>query len=106
MQEELSVLLTDVHQHKRNLEELFSKLVNNKSRIAVSATCQESCHPGSLVSHTAPGAALLLVLPSLPPLLLFSPPWEGREGLSPTLSPEAYVLHGTLGLNLAPFREG
>ncbi|KFR16944.1 E3 ubiquitin-protein ligase TRIM50, partial [Opisthocomus hoazin] len=33
-QEELSVLLTDVHQYKRNLDELFSKLINNKSRIA------------------------------------------------------------------------
>ncbi|NXS48032.1 TRI50 ligase, partial [Balaeniceps rex] len=34
MKEELSVLLTDVHQYKRNLDEHFSKLINNKSRIA------------------------------------------------------------------------
>ncbi|XP_009463121.1 PREDICTED: E3 ubiquitin-protein ligase TRIM50 [Nipponia nippon] len=34
MKEELSVLLTDVHQCKRNLDEHFSKLINNKSRIA------------------------------------------------------------------------
>ncbi|XP_009949449.1 PREDICTED: LOW QUALITY PROTEIN: E3 ubiquitin-protein ligase TRIM50-like, partial [Leptosomus discolor] len=34
MKEELSVLLTDVHQYKRNLDEQFSKLINNKSRIA------------------------------------------------------------------------
>lgn len=36
------MLLTDVHQYKRNLDEHFSKLINNKSRIAVSATCQGS----------------------------------------------------------------
>ncbi|NXC16091.1 TRI50 ligase, partial [Corythaeola cristata] len=34
MKEELSVLLTDVHQYKKNLDEHFSKLINNKSRIA------------------------------------------------------------------------
>ncbi|XP_064893399.1 E3 ubiquitin-protein ligase TRIM50 isoform X2 [Columba livia] len=34
MKEELSVLLTDVQQYKRNLDEHFSKLINNKSRIA------------------------------------------------------------------------
>uniref|UniRef100_A0A8B9MWR9 Tripartite motif containing 50 n=1 Tax=Accipiter nisus TaxID=211598 RepID=A0A8B9MWR9_9AVES len=34
MKEELSVLLTDVHQYKRNLDEHFNKLINNKSRIA------------------------------------------------------------------------
>ncbi|XP_061868550.1 E3 ubiquitin-protein ligase TRIM50 isoform X3 [Colius striatus] len=33
MKEELSVLLTDIHQYKRNLDEHFSKLINNKSRI-------------------------------------------------------------------------
>ncbi|XP_009998511.1 PREDICTED: E3 ubiquitin-protein ligase TRIM50 [Chaetura pelagica] len=33
MKEELSVLLTDVRQYKRNLDEHFSKLINNKSRI-------------------------------------------------------------------------
>lgn len=44
-QEELSVLLTDVHQYKRNLDEHFNKLINNKSRIAVSAMCQGSLCP-------------------------------------------------------------
>ncbi|NWI16116.1 TRI50 ligase, partial [Crypturellus soui] len=34
MKEELSVLLTDVHQCKKNLDEQFSKLINNKIRIA------------------------------------------------------------------------
>uniref|UniRef100_A0A8C2SV18 RING-type E3 ubiquitin transferase n=1 Tax=Coturnix japonica TaxID=93934 RepID=A0A8C2SV18_COTJA len=34
MKEELSVLLTDVHKCKRNLDEQFSKLINNKTRIA------------------------------------------------------------------------
>ncbi|NXE49602.1 TRI50 ligase, partial [Casuarius casuarius] len=34
MKEELSVLLTDVHQCKRNLDEQFSRLINNKIRIA------------------------------------------------------------------------
>ncbi|XP_061868549.1 E3 ubiquitin-protein ligase TRIM50 isoform X2 [Colius striatus] len=33
LREELSVLLTDIHQYKRNLDEHFSKLINNKSRI-------------------------------------------------------------------------
>ncbi|XP_021271275.1 E3 ubiquitin-protein ligase TRIM50 isoform X3 [Numida meleagris] len=34
MKEELSMLLTDVHRCKRNLDEQFSKLINNKIRIA------------------------------------------------------------------------
>ncbi|XP_035414943.2 E3 ubiquitin-protein ligase TRIM50 [Cygnus atratus] len=34
MKEELSALLTDVHRYKRNLDEHFSKLINNKIRIA------------------------------------------------------------------------
>ncbi|KQK73325.1 E3 ubiquitin-protein ligase TRIM50 [Amazona aestiva] len=34
MKEELSVLLTNLHQYKRNLDEHISKLLNNKSRIA------------------------------------------------------------------------
>lgn len=44
-QEELSVLLTDIHQYKKNLDEHFSKLINNKSRIAVSVMCQGSLCP-------------------------------------------------------------
>ncbi|KAM6049049.1 E3 ubiquitin-protein ligase TRIM50 isoform 2-T3 [Chlamydotis macqueenii] len=51
MKEELSVLLTDVHQYKRNLDEHFSKLINNKSRIAKYSSSQfrselPSLHPG------------------------------------------------------------
>ncbi|NXU59201.1 TRI50 ligase, partial [Turnix velox] len=34
MKEELSVLLTDVQQCKKNLDEHFSKLINNKTRVA------------------------------------------------------------------------
>lgn len=69
------MLLTDVHQHKRNLDELFNKLVNNKSRIAVSATCQESlppwvlCVPHSPRSSPAPGSPQPASSPSLLPSL-------------------------------------
>lgn len=55
-QEELSVLLTDIHQYKRNLDEHFSKLINNKSRIAVSAMRQESLS----LSPSCPAQPLLL----------------------------------------------
>lgn len=42
------MLLTDVHRCKRNLDELFSKLINNKTRIAVSSKCQRSLLPRAL----------------------------------------------------------
>lgn len=47
------MLLTDVQQYKTNLDEHFSKLINNKSRIAVSATCHGSLCPHVLcVPHS------------------------------------------------------
>ena len=61
------MLLTDVHQYKRNLDEHFSKLINNKSRIAVSATCQGSTCPPVLCVLHSPWSNLCLVLPSSPP---------------------------------------
>ncbi|XP_029885357.1 E3 ubiquitin-protein ligase TRIM50 isoform X2 [Aquila chrysaetos chrysaetos] len=50
MKEELSVLLTDVHQYKKNVDEHFNKLINNKSRIAKYGSSQfrselPSLHP-------------------------------------------------------------
>jgi len=98
------VLLTDVHQYKRNLDELFSKLINNKSRIAVSVTRQGSLCPGVFcVPHSPRGNLCSWVSPAL----LLSPlPWDGRQGLSPTLFPEVCVLHETQGINTALFSEG
>ncbi|XP_052544737.1 E3 ubiquitin-protein ligase TRIM50 isoform X2 [Tympanuchus pallidicinctus] len=54
MKEELSVLLTDVHRCKRNLDEQFSKLINNKIRIAKYSSYQfrselPSLHPGDAI---------------------------------------------------------
>lgn len=97
-QEELSVLLTDVHQYKRNLDEHFSKLINNKSRIAVSVMCQGRPCPTQPLEQP-----LLLGLPSSPPLLLLPLPWDSRQGLSSTLFPEVHVLHETQGLNIDLF---
>lgn len=69
------MLLTDVHRCKRNLDEQFSKLINNKIRIAVSA--KGAGFPELFASHTtiraisAPGSPQLtssIPLPFLPSL--------------------------------------
>ena len=76
LQEELSVLLTDVHQYKRNLDEHFSKLINNKSRIAVSAMCQGSlCSRVLCVPHSPWSNLCSWVSPAH--VLSFSSPFPG-----------------------------
>lgn len=93
------MLLTDVHQYKKNLDEHFSKLINNKSRIAVSVTSQGSPCPQVLCVPQCPWSNLCFwVSPahSSPPLL-FPFPWDSRQGLSSTLFPKVCVLHETQG---------
>lgn len=70
------MLLTDVHQYKRNLDEHFSKLINNKSRIAVSVTCQRSLCPGVLCVPHSPWSNLCSWVS--PARLLSSSPFPGR----------------------------
>lgn len=69
------MLLTDVHRYKRNLDEHFSKLINNKIRIAVSATCQRSllcrvpCVPHNSWSNLCSRVSSAHLLYSSPSLL-------------------------------------